>query len=192
LPIFKDGIWEYGVIGESEKTISIEYSAKLAIDQCKNKNGENEIKNGIYLKKEKNGQVIVSGQYDNNNMDGVWKYYYKNGTLRCSVNYKKGLLSGKFSYYDNTGRVLIEGQYNDSKVNNNGWQRSLNYELDRIVFDENSVFNFPIEGLEGSYLYNFYGNGKSTKETYTYSNGQLLGPYEIYENGVLKEKGIKP
>jgi antitoxin component YwqK of YwqJK toxin-antitoxin module len=177
----KDGVWVYGTKGQS-KTRFIEYSSKLAL---MSQNRENEIKNGKFIIKEINGQVIVDGNYDNNNMDGTWKYYYKNGVLRCLANYKQGFLIGKIAYFDANGRALIEGQYNEL-------QRLKNFELDYNIQNESESFNFPIDGRDGVFVFNYFGNGKTQKEIYTYLNGLKIGPYEIYENGVLKEKGIKP
>ena len=188
---FKDSIWEYGIKGETETTI-IQYSAKLSIEKYKNQKGLQEVKNGVFIKKAKNGQIIISGRYENNYMDGLWTYYYSNGALRCSVNYTKGLLTGNYVYYDINGRILRQGQYNSILEVSVDRNRSLNFSVDHAVEDENGIFTFPQEGLEGVCVFNYYGNGKSKNETYTFSNGLLSGPYEIYENGILKEKGIKP
>jgi antitoxin component YwqK of YwqJK toxin-antitoxin module len=178
----KDSIWKI-------KNETIEFSLKLSLESLtKNESLENigEIRNGIYNYKNPDGIEIIKGQFSNNNMVGTWKFLYQDGTLRCVANFKNGFLSGQFKYYDRSGKISLEGQYNDSLMpfylkNNLG-----------DYFDPEKI-SFPQEGREGVFTrYHETNQNGKMKYVETWTNGELIGPYAVYQNEVLLEKGVKP
>jgi MORN repeat variant len=60
------------------------------------------IKEGLYKRYFRGGQLEYEINYHNNKEDGLWVNYYKNGKKHFILNYKNGLRSGSgLEYYEN-------------------------------------------------------------------------------------------
>jgi antitoxin component YwqK of YwqJK toxin-antitoxin module len=175
----KDSIWHEG-------SRIVEYSYKLSLEAIKNNERRGDIgsiKNGVFLVIQ-SGIETVKGQYVDNKRQGEWIFRDVDGSIRCVANFDKGLLSGAYKFYYLDGKISLEGNYDASILKDN---------FRYGEYYEGSIIEYPTEGRQGQFIsYTYDHINGPVKKIETYKNGELNGPYEIYQNGVLIEKGVKP
>ena len=137
-----------------------------------------------------NGQSAVTGLYDKDEEEGVWKYYRKNGTLEVEKHYKKGKLDGDYKEYYNTGQLEKEYTYDDGNLTS--YYKA--YYKDGTLKREGNFLNGNYEGKWISY----YQNGEIEEVDYYLFNkahgiqenfnikGVLNSAY-FYKNGTIIE-----
>ena len=68
-------------------------------------------KHGLFEQYYKNGQLFITGYYENGQREGLWEEYRESGLLMKKVNYKNGQREGRFEQYHNNGQLYIKGTY---------------------------------------------------------------------------------
>ncbi len=124
------------------------------------------------------GKVNITGKYDGNKKEGLWKYYDEYGNLSKTEKYVDGQVSDTlFTYYAN-GKIHKHIEFADGMKNG--------------VYMEYSVFGDLIE--EGFYInddldrewYEYYSDG-TTENEYYYLDGELHGIQRtFYINGKVE------
>jgi len=82
---------------------------------------EDGLDNGEFILYDKNGDVLLKGNLNNNKFDGEFiEYGYFGGRdiyhKRSLKNYRYGKLEGEYIYYFDTGDVNVIGNYKDGKL----------------------------------------------------------------------------
>ncbi len=81
---------------------------------CKNNN----IKNGLYRKYNKDGKIILETYYVNNIEDGIRKKYDNNGKLRSMIEYHNNKKDGSLIIFDENENVVCEFMYTQNIIVN--------------------------------------------------------------------------
>lgn len=141
---------------------------------CCNSSSLISIKVGEWLFYDEWGNLVVKGNYKNNQADGLWEFHWaftmpeKIGAddylIKSVGNYSNGIKVGKWiSYYEN-GKVFREYNFVEGKKSGTTIKEGV---------------------LSGSYIM-FYENGNLMSKA-EYLNGKIVGDsYVYYENGNLK------
>ncbi len=137
--------------------------------------------NGLYQKKDEDGQVIMEGNYMDGEMNGDWKTYFSNGILESKGNYIKGIKEGLWQEYYENSQLRSTGNYIDEKKDG-FWEEY--FENGNLA----SKVNFK-EGKKVGFLKNYYLNGQ-LKGKINYKEGKEHGVMELYhKNGKLMLEG---
>lgn len=155
--------------------------------------------NGEYKFYDPEGNVRVTGQYNNNLRVGNWKRFYRKNHIKSESNYVLGSGQGPSSYYYFNGKksstcVLYEGNRQGPCVY---FDQLGNPQLVKFYDVEDGVTSFvdiksndTIEVVKkGDYeLKSYFPNGKLAV-LQTYKDGQFHGPNVYYnQDGSLSEK----
>lgn len=83
-----------------------------------NKNSDiiDEPSDGLYQKKDEDGQLIIEGNYIKGIKEGLWQEYYESGRLKRKVNYNKGDIDGLWEQYHPNGQLWAKGSYKDGRI----------------------------------------------------------------------------
>lgn len=81
------------------------YSRKMSPD------GTKWIRDGLYQKFYKNGNVASEGSYREGLEEGAWKDYHENGNLAAEGYYSNGKETGIWRYYDEDGNFEEEEDF---------------------------------------------------------------------------------
>ncbi len=134
-------------------------------------------KNGIYIKYDKDGTVIITANYDLGELSGEYIEFYLNGNEKLIENYKNGFRHGRSEYRREDKTIQTVANY----VSGNKIGESIEY------FPEGGIClieNYEIS-LHGKRT-EFYPNGNK-KTVELFENGRREGGYEeFYENGNKK------
>ncbi|MBW1808194.1 MAG: toxin-antitoxin system YwqK family antitoxin [Deltaproteobacteria bacterium] len=100
---------------------------------CEDGSGD---KQGPYVERDINGNILIEGQYEDGEKEGTWNYYdengnkvreehyvdgvvhgpyktwYPDGSVMIEANYQNGLLHGPYKSWYQNGQVEMEGEYN--------------------------------------------------------------------------------
>ena len=76
-----------------------------------------------------NGQLKVSGEYENGNAHGYWQGYYPNGQMKSAGEYVNGELSGEWAWYYADGSIVKDTIYTILTLQHNWNQKKLNYSI---------------------------------------------------------------
>jgi antitoxin component YwqK of YwqJK toxin-antitoxin module len=110
--------------------------------------------------------------------NGVFKLYHKNGKLSLEANYKDSKLEGIWKQYYDNGKLWDESNFKDDKQEGIS---KLYYESGKLMLEANYK-NGKQEGISKAY----YESGKFAGEA-NYKNGKKDGiSKEYYENGNIK------
>jgi len=162
-------------------------------------------KDGYYKKWYSNGQIHLTGFYENNLKTAEWKVYYedgtvqevasylidtlhgkresfyKNGKLKFSAEYVKGEKQGLVKEYFENGQ--LEKEYNCVNGLKDGKFASYNKEGQKII--DAGYINGKLNGE----FHKWYENGKDQEISF-YKNDVLDGKFlSFYETGNSKETG---
>jgi hypothetical protein len=75
------------------------------------------VSHGSFKMFNRKGIALEVGNYDNDDMVGVWKYYYGDGKLRMEGKHIRGQKSGIWKIYYSSRQIKAVGEYkNDKKV----------------------------------------------------------------------------
>mgnify|MGYP005675501271 CR=1 FL=1 len=123
---------------------------------------EKNAKIGKWLYFYKNGHIENYCFYSKNGQkEGFWKVYYSNGFLCEEITYLNGVYNGLYKSYNDSGKVIIQGNYND------------NYKVGKWFYKNGSFSE------NGSYV-----DGKKTGEWRSYHNDSKLIFKGTFENGL--------
>lgn len=164
---------------ETTKNIRAKFSQAVKNDVFKKNNKKTEVSNKkvfSFADKEKTSQSPkikekVLGK------NGLHKEYYNEGTIKSETNYENGKKSGKEIIYDKNGKILLERNYTENKLD--GAVR--HYENGNMV----SEMNYEMGEKEG-YWVEYYGIHEKTEGFY--SNNKKNGTEKrYYDNKPLYE-----
>lgn len=167
----KDGPWKFynanGALMSSEQYSKDILDAEAAYYYPNGKLYKKEtfkggIKNGDFEEYYENGKMRSKGSYVKEALDGPFKQWFPNGILDCEGKYSGGKQNGQWMYFNETGspKLTVLFKY--------GTETKRRY--------ENGTFT------------EYYDSGLPKSE-FTYSNGQLDGPFtEWYDKGEYVRK----
>ena len=72
-------------------------------------------KHGLFEQYYKNGQLFITGYYENGQREGLWEEYRESGLLMKKVNYKNGQREGRFEQYHKNLQLFITGYYENGQ-----------------------------------------------------------------------------
>ena len=61
------------------------------------------------------GRATKSVNYNNGQMDGLYKEFYNNGKVQRSISYNNGVIDGLMRYYNEEGEITLEYTYKDGE-----------------------------------------------------------------------------
>ena len=95
-----------------------------------------EYRNGSFTFYQENGNIDVEGQYNRNDMTGIWKWYDKNGML-CAKEVYKNNERKSFTFYNEQGEIIpIEEAERPAEFP--GGQQAFSYFVEKIT-DEDKI-----------------------------------------------------
>ena len=149
-----------------------------------------------YFKSYHNPESIeIEGKYENDSMQGEWKYYYKNGLLSYAINWNRDKKNGIYKRY-NFGGVDLEGKEIHMLTGQgyylNGKKDSLwiIYHQGGNNLENISNINRYKDGKRHGLSKSYYNDGTIKSEWY-WKNGIRYGIWKTYhKNGELKLKQI--
>ena len=86
---------------------------------CQSEKVDNEILNGQYIEKNKDGVVKVVGNFKNDIRDGMFIYFDNRGKLNAQEDYKMDKLHGEQITIHTTGKVKSKISYENGVKNGN-------------------------------------------------------------------------
>jgi len=136
-------------------------------------------KQGLYVEYDREGVLIESGNYINNERDGIWSFY-RSGRLHHITQYTNGKKNGLVKYYFKN-KHIYSWKWKNGK--NDGFNTS-RYSDGSLKFD-----GIYIDGkLKGDVTRYYKGGNIKSKEIYKL--GKLEGACQnFYNSGVIKSKG---
>ena len=111
----KNGNLVYSVTYKDEKPFNGVYYDIISREAFTYKNG---IKEGAYKRFNYSNfpnRVIISGNYNHNNRNGIFTYTDVDNTIQKTVTYKEDKLEGKATFYDDNGKISSTLIYKDNK-----------------------------------------------------------------------------
>ena len=175
----KQGIWKFFTDNGVLNSVG-NYKDGKADGESIDYHGNGQIKTKCFYKNDtvqgyqseyyENGVMSSQGNVNKGEFDKEWRSYYKDGTLYAINYYHKGKFHGTQKFYS------IEGELVQVKK----------YIYGDLVFEElygkdtKILATINYEDLEGEKVIEIpHSNGKTHKKL-TYVNGQLHGPYTVY------------
>ena len=73
-------------------------------------------KHGKFSETFPNGKIKFTGNFKNNNQDGLWQIYNENGNISYEVQYLKGKIHGNAKAYNNQGKLIVFNTYKNGVV----------------------------------------------------------------------------
>jgi hypothetical protein len=160
----------------SDNSIEIFYTLK----------SDNSIKQGSYELFE-NKKLKVSGNYLDNEKNGIWVIYHKNSTKSAVGNYEKGKRIGVWKFFNNKNELIQTYNFEKEMLTNEG-----PFKGKEIV----EVGNGKYRGLAFSDKSPEFNNGKNEmanfiKKNYNYSELTKISSAKgvIYIGAILNENG---
>lgn len=172
-----------------------------------NKTDRDGRKQGHWIKKYPNGNIMYEGYFMNDMPSGEFKRYYEDNTLKSVLVFSSSGSEAEATLYYPNGFVASKGKYlNQLKEGN--WQffsmktkglliseeifvsdkrngNSITYYPDSTVADKSVYKN----GLRHGEMLKYYPSGKLNLRA-NYSNGRLDGKFEaFFENGIYEMTG---
>ncbi|WP_189702660.1 toxin-antitoxin system YwqK family antitoxin [Subsaximicrobium wynnwilliamsii] len=138
----------------------------------------NGIKQGPYKHFSVDGKVIISGNYNNDNLNGEWQWYYDDGSLRVTEGYENGNRHGASKRYYQNGQ--LEDDYFYEHGNTQGSWKS--YYGNGELFSVSAHANDLIQGRK-----EFYSPDGKLQVIRFYSDDVLIGYSYLNSDGTEKE-----
>lgn len=131
-------------------------------------------KQGLWQKKQANGNLIYSGTFKDDKPVGEWKRYHANGVVKAKINYPGNSDTASVVLFDEVGTKVATGFYlGQTKVGH--W---VYFDKNQRVSDDNYV-----NGLKNGISKTYYPSGELFLET-NYKDGVRNGVYRAYfKNG---------
>lgn len=128
--------------------------------------------NGLYQKKDEEGQLIMEGNYIDGEMNGDWKTYYSNGKLESKGIYIKGNKEGLWEEYYENGNLASKVNFKEGKKVEVFKNYYLNGQLKGKI-------NYK-EGKEHGVMELYHKNGKLMLEGY-FKDAIQIGVWKYYD-----------
>jgi antitoxin component YwqK of YwqJK toxin-antitoxin module len=100
-------IYAFYSVGILDTTFTIDNNKLNFLKLNLNTNQNQNSKNGKFLLKYKNGDILTVGKFKNGKPIGEWKFYYPNGELYSIRKYKQGLENGIWYKFTETGDTTL-------------------------------------------------------------------------------------
>ena len=78
---------------------------------------KSENKTGEWNRYYENGQLHITGYYDDNKQTGPWQYFGEKGNIILKGSFKNGARIGEWIAYYNNGNPLLKGKYQQDVIN---------------------------------------------------------------------------
>ncbi len=143
-------------------------------------------KEGFVKRFSKDGVLLSSMEYHDDDLNGVSIQYYATGGEMVRMYYKSGSLHGEFRAYYENGMLQVKGQYVDGKLQGKYEQfDEFGDKISECMYEQGqlngkSLRYFPKAQGGGVYEMSFYENGYLQGERVTYNvNGEVssVTPY---------------
>ena len=87
------------------------------------------------------GVVMIEGYYKNDNKNGEWKYYRENEVIESIGIFKNDQENGHWLFYNETGKLICEGDFKEGKEVENSFRY---YDINGNIIDSLEVVSDPI------------------------------------------------
>ena len=121
------------------------------------------------------GHLLATGQYEQKNRDGLWKFFAEDGRLVKEAGYKMGVKHGKHVTYTRSGDTAEVAIWADNHRHGRWWKR-----IGKTGYITGTYVH---GGLEGT-LVEYDDNGLLIREGH-YKDGLKHGSYHYFENSQL-------
>ncbi|WP_163717146.1 toxin-antitoxin system YwqK family antitoxin [Mangrovibacterium lignilyticum] len=128
------------------------------------------LKQGHWEKKQSNGKLMYSGDFEDDYPVGEWKRYHQNGVVKALINYPENSDTASVTLFDDYGNKVAEGFYVGQEKAGH-WEY---FEKGRKVSEENQA-----NGKKNGTAKTYYPTGELFVET-TYVDGLEEGVYRAY------------
>jgi antitoxin component YwqK of YwqJK toxin-antitoxin module len=136
---------------------------------------KNGVKNGLYEKYYRNGQLMEKINYKNDVLDGLFQQWHKNGQLWVKCYYKNGKLNGLLEKWYDNGQLSGKRNYDDNILNGLYEEWYVNGKL--------SIKCHYKDGLKNGLYEEWYDNGQLWMKCF-YKNENINGLFESwYDDG---------
>jgi len=169
--------------------------------QAINQTDKEGLRQGHWMKKYPNGNILYDGFFKNNKPAGEFKRYYENNTLKSLLVFKADGTEADATLYYSNGMVASTGKY-VNQLKEGRWQFFSPTTKGLLISEENysgnkkngiSVKYYPDSTIAEKLFYNkdvrqgeylkYYQNGTINLKT-NYNSGKLNGSFEaFFENG---------
>lgn len=141
------------------------------------------LRQGAWIKLDKEGRKVYEGQFVDGIPCGVFRYYYPDGKLKTVASLSENGRVSRTITYSANGRKIAEGKYVDEKKDST-WKYFS--EIDGVLLSEEKYKKGRLEGKAVT----FYAAGGIAEEI-SYTSGTKDGPWvQYFEDGKVKLKGI--
>lgn len=104
-------IQEY-VLGSLIRSFKLHNNSSILSITLYNEKGHRE---GEYVEYSPKGDIVIHGQYLDDEQEGVW-IYFTNNRIEKMGTYKKGKKEGNWLYYNEHGDAILEEQYKNGQL----------------------------------------------------------------------------
>jgi antitoxin component YwqK of YwqJK toxin-antitoxin module len=137
-----------------------------------NQTDANDLKQGLWQKKQPNGRLIYEGHFKNNKPFGEWKRYHPGGQIKAHIIYKGD--TAQTQLFDVWRKKVAEGNYLNQKKEGL-WKV---YDNGVIIADETYR-----QGIKEGPSHRYYPSGEVMEET-NWKNGVQSGAHRLFfKNG---------
>lgn len=133
-----------------------------------NKTDANGLKQGLWQKKQANGQLLYEGYFKDDKPVGEWKRYHPGGQVKAIIAYKED--TAHTQLFDVWQKKVAEGDYINQKKEN-VWKI---YKNNLLVADEEYK-----NGIKEGNSHRYYNTGELMEEK-QWINGKEEGNYQIF------------
>ena len=127
-------------------------------------------KQGLWQKRQENGQLLYEGTFRNDKPVGEFKRYHPNGKVKAIIFYAEGVDSSYVKMFDIKGKLMAEGAY----LNQQKTGRWVSYDAGRMVSEENYR-----QGLKMGKSKTYYPSGELFEEA-DWENNLRTGVYRAF------------
>jgi len=146
------------------------------------------IKNGEYIRYNKESKPEVSGYFKDGIKSGLWKEFYPDGHVKVEVPYINGIKNGTMFTYGLAGKVSSKGIFKDGKLQDSLFNYFSSGKIKSRAFFVN---DWPDGQVKEYYsngqlkLLQSYANQKPNGETKEFFEDGKPKLEALYENGIL-------
>lgn len=119
------------------------------------------------------GRLLATGEYNQRNRDGLWRFYAEDGRLVKEAHYRMGIKDGQHTIFGQQGDTAEVTHWQNNHRHGRWWRR-----IGRKGYITGSYINGLMEGR----LVEYDEEGRLAREGH-YSGGLKHGTYRYYTNG---------
>ncbi|CAN0512968.1 unnamed protein product, partial [Phaeothamnion confervicola] len=138
-------------------------------------------KNGEFKNYDREGHLLLEGNFMNGRLHGDNTGYYADGTVKHRFNYEEGNKIGTALTYHTNGKLKLKEQ---PSLTGQDWVVEEYTDADKLI----SVKRFKNKHPNGQWEF-YYPDGKTERIKENYENGKLSGiRHEYFEDGKLAKE----